>query len=90
VRRRLHPWESLLNVIISSHGLQFAVASGAIVIATSSSDEKLAVAKKLGATHVINYNKTPDWDEEVLKLTNGYGADYILEVRLSTNLTRTF
>jgi NADPH:quinone reductase-like Zn-dependent oxidoreductase len=62
------------------HGLQFAVASGAIVIATSSSDQKLAIAKKLGAAHVINYNTTPNWDEEVLKFTNGHGADIVLEV----------
>ena len=51
-----------------SFGLQFAVASGATVIATSSSDEKLKVAAKLGAKHVINYKTTPNWHEEVLKL----------------------
>ena len=51
-----------------SFGLQFAVASGATVIATSSSDEKLKVAAKLGAKHVINYKTTPNWHEEVLKV----------------------
>jgi NADPH:quinone reductase-like Zn-dependent oxidoreductase len=34
-------------------------------IVTSSSDEKLELAKKLGASHGINYKKTPDWDKEV-------------------------
>lgn len=50
--------------------LQFAVSSGAIVIVTSSSNDKLAKAKELGATHVINYNETPDWDKEVLKIVS--------------------
>ncbi|KAK0224305.1 alcohol dehydrogenase superfamily protein [Armillaria fumosa] len=65
---------------VSIFGLQFAVASGATVIATSSSDAKLAIAKKLGATHTINYNTTPDWDKEILRLTDGRGVDHILEV----------
>ena len=65
---------------VSIFGLQLAVASGATVIATSSSDKKLEIAKKLGATHVINYKTTPDWDQEVLKLTGGRGVDHIIEV----------
>ncbi|KAF9001215.1 hypothetical protein BDZ89DRAFT_1082013 [Hymenopellis radicata] len=65
---------------VSIFGLQFAVASGATVIATSSSDAKLEIAKKLGATHLINYSKTPAWDEEVLRLTGGRGANHVLEV----------
>jgi len=60
--------------------LQIAVSAGATVIATSSSDEKLKIAKKFGAKHLINYKTTPDWDEEVKKLTGGRGADHILEV----------
>jgi NADPH:quinone reductase-like Zn-dependent oxidoreductase len=54
--------------LLSSFALQFAVASGAVVIATSSSDGKLDVAQQLGAKHVINYKSKPDWDEEVLKI----------------------
>lgn len=65
---------------MSVFGLQFAVASGATVIATSSSDKKLEVAKKLGATHLINYKTTPDWDKEVLKITGGRGVDHVVEV----------
>ena len=53
---------------VSIFGLQIAVASGATVIATSSSDEKLKIAAKLGAKHLINYRTTPDWDQEVLKI----------------------
>ncbi|KAJ7470242.1 alcohol dehydrogenase superfamily protein [Mycena galericulata] len=66
---------------VSIFALQFAVASGATVIATSSSNEKLKVATKLGAKHVINYRTTPNWDEEVLKFTNGVGVDHVIEIR---------
>ena len=65
---------------VSIFGLQLAVASGATVIVTSSSDEKLEIAKRLGATHLINYKTTPDWGDEVLRLTNGRGVDHVLEV----------
>lgn len=49
-------------------------------IVTSSSDDKLRKAKDLGATHVINYKDRPDWDAEVLKITNRKGADIIVEI----------
>ncbi|KAI0742920.1 NAD-P-binding protein [Daedaleopsis nitida] len=65
---------------VSIFGLQLAVASGATVIATSSSDAKLAKAKALGAAHLINYKTTPAWDEEVLRLTGGRGVDHVIEV----------
>ena len=61
---------------VSIFGLQIAVASGATVIATSSSDRKLEIAKKLGAKHVINYKTTPDWEKEVLRVV----SDHILYV----------
>ncbi|KAF7367894.1 NAD-P-binding protein [Mycena sanguinolenta] len=73
----------------SIFALQFAVASGATVIATSSSDEKLKIATKLGAKHVINYKTTPNWGAEVLKLTNGVGVDHILEVGGNTTLSQS-
>jgi len=65
---------------VSIFALQFAVASGAQVIITSSSNDKLEVVKRLGAAHVINYRETPDWDEEVLKITKGRGVDHVIEV----------
>ncbi|KZT34173.1 NAD(P)-binding protein [Sistotremastrum suecicum HHB10207 ss-3] len=65
---------------VSIFALQLGVASGAQVIVTSSSDEKLEIAKKLGATHTINYKKTPNWDEEVMKFTGGRGVDHVVEV----------
>ncbi|PYI07338.1 NAD(P)-binding protein [Aspergillus sclerotiicarbonarius CBS 121057] len=60
-------------------GLQIAKALGATVIITSSSPTKLSQATALGADHVINYRTTPAWDQEVLRLTSGHGADIILE-----------
>ncbi|KAK7449642.1 hypothetical protein VKT23_013117 [Stygiomarasmius scandens] len=74
---------------VSVHALQIAVASGATVIATSSSDEKLKVAEKLGAKHVINYKKTPDWDKEVLRLTNDRGVDHVIEVGGNETLVKS-
>ncbi|KAF4618195.1 hypothetical protein D9613_011538 [Agrocybe pediades] len=65
---------------VSIFALQFAVAAGATVIATSSSDEKLKIASKLGAKHLINYNKTPNWHEEVKRVTKGIGAKHVIEV----------
>lgn len=65
---------------VSITALQVAHAAGCKTIITSSSDEKLKTVKeKYGVTHGINYKKFPKWDEEVLKLTNGHGADYIIE-----------
>ncbi|KAF8998122.1 alcohol dehydrogenase superfamily protein [Cyathus striatus] len=74
---------------VSIFALQFAVASGAVVIITSSSDKKLEMAAKLGAKHLINYNKTPQWDEEVKKITNGRGVDRVIEVGGDKTLLRS-
>ncbi|MDT8267927.1 zinc-binding dehydrogenase, partial [Roseomonas sp. DSM 102946] len=47
---------------VSIFALQFAHAAGARVIVTSSSDEKLARAKELGAAEGVNYRTHPDWE----------------------------
>ncbi len=65
---------------VSCFALAFAKMHGAVVIMTSSSDDKLARVKTLGAGMTINYKNTPDWDQEVLKLTGGAGVDHIIEV----------
>jgi NADPH:quinone reductase-like Zn-dependent oxidoreductase len=74
---------------VSLFGLQIAHALGATVIATSSSDEKLQRAKSLGANHTINYKTHPEWQDEVLALTNKQGVDHILEVVGGPNLARS-
>jgi NADPH:quinone reductase-like Zn-dependent oxidoreductase len=74
---------------VSIFGLQFAKLHGARVIITSSSDEKLARAKALGADETINYKTTPEWDKEVLRLTAGRGVDMVLEVGGGETFTRS-
>jgi len=65
---------------VSIFALQFARLAGARVIATSSSDAKLRRAAELGATGLINYQTTVDWDQKVIELTDGIGVDHIIEV----------
>ncbi len=74
---------------VSLFALQFAHLAGARVIVTSSSDEKLERARRLGADETINYKRTPDWDNEVLKLTDGKGVDYVVEVGGAGTLLRS-
>ncbi len=75
---------------VSIFALQFAKISGAITIVTSSSDEKLEKAKKLGADHTINYKKTPDWEIKAREYTNNLGVDHIIEVGGSQTLGKSF
>ncbi|PZP47675.1 MAG: NAD(P)-dependent alcohol dehydrogenase [Azospirillum brasilense] len=65
---------------VSILALQFAHAAGARVIVTSSSDEKLARAKELGADAGVNYRTHPDWEKEVWTLTGKRGVDHVVEV----------
>jgi NADPH:quinone reductase-like Zn-dependent oxidoreductase len=65
---------------VSIFALQFALLHGAQVIITSSSDEKLAQARQLGAGYTINYKETPDWGKSVRQLTRGRGADLVVEL----------
>lgn len=74
---------------VSLFALQFAVMAGARVIATSSSDEKLAKVKQLGASDVINYKSMPNWEKQVLALTEGVGVDYVVEVGGANTLTKS-
>jgi NADPH:quinone reductase-like Zn-dependent oxidoreductase len=65
---------------VSIFALQFARMLGARVIATSSSDEKLARARALGADAGINYRKTPEWGRAVRELTGGRGVECVVDV----------
>jgi NADPH:quinone reductase-like Zn-dependent oxidoreductase len=65
---------------VSIFALQLAHSNGARVIITSSSDEKLERARKLGASETINYKSTPDWEKEVHRLTERRGVDVVVEV----------
>jgi NADPH:quinone reductase-like Zn-dependent oxidoreductase len=63
---------------VSLFALQFALMHGAKVIATSSSDEKIARVKKMGASEGINYKSTAEWGKKTVELTGG--VDHVVEV----------
>jgi NADPH:quinone reductase-like Zn-dependent oxidoreductase len=80
---RLKAGESVLALGtggVSIFALQFVVMSGARVVITSSSDEKLQRAKQLGAHETINYKENPKWEEKVREVTGGRGIDHVIEV----------
>ena len=65
---------------VSTFGLVFAAAAGAKPIITSSSDDKLARARKLGAFGTVNYRTDADWQKAVRALTGDAGVKQVLEV----------
>jgi NADPH:quinone reductase-like Zn-dependent oxidoreductase len=79
---RVQPGEDVLvhaaGSGVGSLGIQIARLRGARVIATASSDEKLAKARELGADEIVNYTRD-DWPKEVKKLTGGRGVDVVFE-----------
>jgi NADPH:quinone reductase-like Zn-dependent oxidoreductase len=75
---------------VSIAGLQIASAAGADVIITSSSDEKLERAKKMGASTTVNYRSNKDWDNAVLAATGDNGADIIFELGGAMTLRKSF
>jgi len=75
---------------VSLFALQFARLHGARVIATSSSDDKLARAIALGASDGINYRQTPEWGRAVLELTGGAGVNHVIEVGGAGTLPQSF
>jgi NADPH:quinone reductase-like Zn-dependent oxidoreductase len=74
---------------VSIFALQFAKARGARVIITSSSDDKLQRARRLGADFLINYKTTPDWEAVVHRATDGNGANVVVETVGGRNLQRS-
>lgn len=81
---------------VSIFALQLAVAAGAKVVITSSSDDKLKKAVELipqNLRHLVttvNYKTNPDWDKAVLEATNGKGADHVVEVGGPGTLEKAF
>src|SRR6266478_1251345 len=79
---RVQPGEDVLihaaGSGVGSMGIQIAKLRGARVIATASSDDKLAKARELGADETINYS-SDDWPKQVKRLTDGRGVDVVFE-----------
>ena len=81
-RGRVEPGEVLL-VHGAGGGVGLAAVEigkmlGATVIATASSDEKLAIAKVRGADHLIRYDREP-FRDAVKRITDGRGADVVFD-----------
>ena len=80
---RLQPGETLLvhggASGIGVAAIQIAKALGSRVVVTAGSDAKCAACVALGADHAINY-RTQDFAAEVLRLTDGRGADVVLDM----------
>ncbi len=74
---------------VSIFAVQLATALGARVIVTSSRDENLQAAIKLGAVAGVNYRTHAKWEEEVQKLTNNEGVDLLLDVAGGNGLNQS-
>lgn len=64
---------------MSMFALQMAVAAGAQVYATTSSEEKKQRLLDMGVKAVVNYREEEKWGKEIFKLSGG-GVDYVLDV----------
>jgi NADPH:quinone reductase-like Zn-dependent oxidoreductase len=82
-RAKVQPNEWVLVLAVGSGvgsaAVQVAKHLGARVIATSSSDDKLELAQQWGADGVINYSRTPNFQHEVRRITNGRMVDVVFE-----------
>lgn len=74
---------------VSTFALQFAKAVGARVIATTSSNTKAEMLKRLGADHVINYRESLNWGEEAKTITGGIGVDLVVDVAGASTLQQS-
>lgn len=74
---------------VATFAIQFAAALGMRVIVVSRSAEKLAKAMALGATDVIDSLAAPDWEREVMRLTQGRGAQLVIDMGLENGLARS-
>lgn len=78
---RVRPGETVVTLGtggVSVFAFQWAKLLGARVAITSSSDDKLARLRALGADVIVNYRARPDWHEAVLEATGGRGADVVI------------
>ncbi len=74
---------------IGTASIMLAKAFGATVLTTVGSDEKCAAALKLGADAAINYREQ-DFVEETKRLTDGHGADVIVDLIAGEYVARNY
>jgi len=72
---------------VALFGLQIARLHGAQAIVVTGSESKRAQVQALGASHVLA--RDGDWPAEVRRLTQGRGADHVLELASGPNLDRS-
>jgi NADPH:quinone reductase-like Zn-dependent oxidoreductase len=92
VEASLQPGETVLvqgTGGVSIFALQLAKATGATVIATSSSKAKLDKLAALGADHLINYREDENWGATARALTGGRGVDHVVEIGGAGTLTQS-
>ncbi len=82
-RAAIRPGETVLILGagggVNSAAIQIAKLAGCTVIATTSSERKMAQAENLGADVVLNYKTDPQWWKSVYKLTGKAGADVVVD-----------
>lgn len=74
---------------VSVLALQLAKLFGARVIMTSSSPERCARLKQLGADEVIDYRAEPAWDKVVREMTGGEGVDVGVDIGGAATIEKT-
>lgn len=76
---------------VSVFAIQFALAVGAHVVATTSSESKAEKLKAMGVQHVINYRSDAAWGETAKALTpEGRGVQHVIEVGGDGTMAQSF
>ena len=72
-------------VVVGAGGVGLNITQGAKlynahpIIAVDRFQNRLELAQKLGATHVVNNSEEPDWQNAILKIVGSSGADVVID-----------
>ncbi|MEZ4846182.1 MAG: zinc-binding dehydrogenase [Bdellovibrionota bacterium] len=81
-RLNIQPQDTVVILGCGIMGLLFtavAIHHGAQIIAVGRNEDKLEIARKMGAHHILNVKNSSDPIQDVLKVTDGRGADFVIE-----------
>jgi L-iditol 2-dehydrogenase len=80
-RSNIQPKDKVVVLGDGAIGLMFvaALADTVEVLLWGGNDQRLEIGKKLGAAKTFNYHQTPDIAGVVKELTQGWGADVVIE-----------